>query len=222
MRRADRLFEIIQVLRSARRPLTGVQIAERLEVSARTIYRDIAALQAMRVPIEGAAGVGYVMRWGYDLPPLNFDAEETEAIMVGLRLLARTGDTGLQRAAARVTAKIDAGSKAAGLEVSDWGVSSRGGVEISALRDALREERKLRLWYCDEHGRETERVVSPIAIVYYIEVVVLAAWCALRDDFRHFRTDRIARCDVLEERVQADMAALRDEWSRRREVGAAQ
>ena len=106
MRRADRLFELIQVLRRARKAVTAAQLAEKLEVAPRTIYRDIAALMAMRVPIDGAAGVGYVMRPGYDLPPLMFDREEVEAIAVGLQLLGRTGDRGLLAAGRRAGAKI--------------------------------------------------------------------------------------------------------------------
>ena len=106
MRRADRLFELIHLLRRARKAITAVQLAEALEVSPRTIYRDIAALMAMRVPIDGAAGVGYIMRPGYDLPPLMFDREEVEAVAVGLQLLNRTGDQDLQAAARRVAAKI--------------------------------------------------------------------------------------------------------------------
>src|SRR5580704_9423170 len=106
MRRADRLFEIIQYLRSAARPVTAAGLAETLEVTVRTIYRDIAALQARRVPIEGAPGIGYVLRRGYDLPPLMFTLEEVEAIVVAARLLRRTGDLGLQDAAASVLSKI--------------------------------------------------------------------------------------------------------------------
>ncbi len=106
MSRIDRLFDIIQVLRSAPGPISAVSIAATLEVSPRTIYRDMATLQAMRIPIEGEVGVGYVMGRGYDLPPLNFDEEELESIVVGVNLLARTGDKALQRAADRVLSKI--------------------------------------------------------------------------------------------------------------------
>ena len=108
MRRTDRLFEIIQILRSEHKVVTARDIAGRLEVSVRTVYRDIQALQSMRTPIEGEAGIGYLMRQGYDLPPLNFSVEEVEAIVVGLSLVAQTGDKGLQRAAQQVSRKIDA------------------------------------------------------------------------------------------------------------------
>src|SRR5215471_1661097 len=106
MRRADRLFDIVQTLRAAGRPLTAAALADQLEVTVRTIYRDIAALQASRVPIEGAAGVGYVLRRGYDLPPLMFTAEETDAIALGMRLLRRLRDPALHQAAASVLAKL--------------------------------------------------------------------------------------------------------------------
>jgi len=128
MRRSSRLFEIIQLLRGASAPTTAQAIAEALEVNKRTIYRDIASLQAMRVPIEGEAGIGYVMRAGFDLPPLMFTADEIEAIVVGLSLLGRTSDTNLQTAAARIIGKLadvlpvgsDASLSGRSLQVSHW------------------------------------------------------------------------------------------------------
>src|SRR5580704_2940472 len=108
MRKASRLFEIIQILRLAKRPITSAEIAERLEVTQRSIYRDIAALQAMRVPIAGGRGIGYILRPGFNLPPLMFSIEETEAIVLALALLDRTGDAGLKQAAKRVNQKIAA------------------------------------------------------------------------------------------------------------------
>ena len=200
MRRADRLFELIHLLRRARKAITAVQLAEALEVAPRTIYRDIAALMAMRVPIDGAAGVGYIMRPGYDLPPLMFDREEVEAVAVGLQLLNRTGDQDLQAAARRVAAKI-AGVlpelRADELDdgrfvVSDFGTPAAA--DMGMLRSAVRDNRRLALVYRDERDRLTERTCLPLAVIYYIEVTVLAAWCELRDDFRHFRADRIVAC----------------------------
>jgi len=223
MGRSNRMFEVIQVLRSARKPLTAQALAERLEVTKRTIYRDVAALQAMRIPIEGEAGIGYVMRRGFDLPPLMFDADEVEAIVVGLALLQRTGDRGLLAAAASVGAKIaevlpqEAGGAIGSnaLQVSKWGAAAPG-IDMKALRRAIREERKLRLGYLDGADKPTQRVVMPIAIVYYVEVAVLAAWCELRDDFRHFRVDRIASCKSLNERFTGEGAALRRLWEQSR------
>ena len=200
MRRADRLFELIQLLRRTRRADTAAQLAETLEVAPCTVYRDIAALMAMRVPIDGAAGVGYVMRSGYDLPPLMFDREEVEAIAVGLQLLGRTGDKGLLAAGRRAGAKI-AGVLPERREdefddgrfvVSDSGAPAAAGMDV--LRAAVRNARRLALTYRDERRRTTERICLPLAVVYYVEATVLAAWCDLREDFRHFRADRIVAC----------------------------
>lgn len=171
----------------------------------------------MRVPVEGEAGIGYLMRRGYDLPPLNFDQEEIEALRVGLSMLARTGDSSLQRAAQRICDKIEAlQSPADWLQVAPWGAAhddpARGCVRLADLRAAVREERKLRLTYRDEHEIETVRVVRPIALVYHIESTMLAGWCELRTGFRHFRTDRIWGCEPLEDRFAGQSATLRDMW----------
>ena len=178
MRRSDRLFEIIQILRSARKPITAETLAGQLEVSIRTIYRDIAALQVMNTPIEGEAGIGYIMRRGYDLPPLNFDLEEIEALRVGLALLSRTGDSALQRAARRIHEKIDAlHGPANWLQVAPWGAAlddpAKGCVSKSTLRDAIRGERKLELVYQDEQGCRTTRTVRPLALVYHLELSLI-------------------------------------------------
>ena len=213
MPRSARLFEIIQIIRAAPNPVTAAQIAALLEVSTRTVYRDIAALQAMRTPVEGAAGIGYVMRAGYDLPPLNFDIEEIEAITVGLSLLSRTGDSALEKAATRVFAKIDAaGRDNRSLRVSDWGVADKHAIDPAMLRAAIRDEQKLRIRYRDRAGRETGRIVWPIALTYFVEVLVVAAWCELREDFRHFRVDRIRAAEVIEEGFKGRGDGLRRAW----------
>ena len=213
MSRSDRLFEIIQILRSETRSITAADIAARLEISTRTVYRDIQTLQAMRTPIEGEAGVGYLMRQGYDLPALNFSADEIEAIVVGMSLISRTGDKSLQKAAQRVTDKIDsARQKLDSFQVSQWGAKQPELVDPETLRLAIREEQKLQLSYEDENQTETSRCVLPIAIVYHIEVILLVAWCELRNDFRHFRVDRMLSCEPsgLFFRHQGDR--LRKRW----------
>lgn len=217
MRRSNRLFEIIQILRATDRPVTAESLARQLEVSTRTIYRDIAALQMMSTPIEGEPGIGYVMRRGYDLPPLNFDLEEIEALRVGLALLSRTGDSALQRAARRIHEKIDVlHGPANWLQVAPWGAAlddpAKGCVSKSTLRDAIRGERKLELVYQDERGCRTTRTVRPLALVYHLESVMLACWCELRAGFRHFRTDRIYECRVLDEFFAGQGDALRAIW----------
>ena len=193
MPRSSRMFEIIRALRSATHPMTAAQIAEMLEVTHRTIYRDIATLQSMRVPVEGAAGVGYIMRKGYDLPPLNFDVEEAEAITVGLSMIARTGDKSLQKAARRAATKLaEATPLSQTLFSSTWGAEEPYGIDLSENRQAIREEKKLCITYRDADGTETDRTVCPISIIYYSEVIIMPAWCELRNDFRHFRLDRLA------------------------------
>ncbi|MEP2640759.1 YafY family protein [Roseobacter sp.] len=215
MPRSDRLFEVIQVLRAAKAPMTADDLARRLEVSVRTIYRDIATLQARQTPIEGAPGIGYVMRSGYDLPPLNFDADERDALRVGLAMLARTGDGGLQSAALRIHRKIDAlHGSADWMQVAPWGAppDDTGAVCGAGVRDAIRSAAKLELTYRDESGAQTQRVVRPLALVYHLDCVMLAGFCELRGDFRHFRTDRIEQSTPLEARFTSQVETLRALW----------
>ena len=213
MARSTRMFEIIQLLRNANQPRTAAQIAEELEVTPRTIYRDIASLQAMRVPIDGAAGVGYIMRPGFDLPPINFDIEEAEAVTVGLAMIARTGDRGLKRAGRRACRKLSEATQLSdALLSSTWGPQEPDVVDLSDLRAAIRQERKLSITYRDGSGAETRRTVLPFAIVYHSEAIILAAWCELRNDFRNFRPDRIADYEQLEDGFKGRGEGLRREW----------
>lgn len=213
MRKAERLFEIIQILRSHNQSVTAEALAEELEVSKRTIYRDIQALQAMRTPIDGEAGIGYMLRGGYDLPAVNFSANELEAIVVGLNLLARTGDRSLQQAAKSVANKIDSvREKTDSLIVSGWGVEMPDDIDIEQLRSAIRQEQKLQINYRDESGGESQRCILPIAVIYYTEVVVLAAWCELREDFRHFRVDRLTHSELLDQYFHNNSKELRQRW----------
>jgi predicted DNA-binding transcriptional regulator YafY len=216
MRRADRLFDIIQTLRTAANPLTAAALADRLEVTVRTIYRDIAALQASRVPIEGAAGIGYVLRRGFDLPPLMFTADEIDAIVVGAKLVRRLRDSKLHDAADGVLAKISivlpealrSQLSAAPFFVSDGNAPAVTGIDLGQAREAIREMRKLAIAYLDEHGRRTERIIWPLAMAYYVDVTLIGAWCELRSDFRHFRVDRIAAAQVLDERFSSEGGRL--------------
>lgn len=224
MSRSIRMFEIIQLLRNTTHPMTAERIGELLEVSKRTIYRDISALKSMRVPIDGEAGIGYIMRPGFDLPPLAFTSEEVEAIVVGLALLKRTGDIGLQNAAEQVAYKIDAvlpeGAispvNKSGLEVSSWLGATPSGDIMSKLRQAIREEDQLEIMYSNANGDITKRRVKPLAIIYYIEVELLAVWCELRSDFRHFRVDRILKLNSMGKRFSDEMPQLRNLWLEKR------
>lgn len=220
MRRADRLFDIIQSLRVASRPMTAAMLAEHLEVNIRTVYRDIAALQARRIPIEGASGIGYVLRRGFDLPPLMFTADEIDAIAVGARLVRRLRDPGLQEAAGAVLAKIvtilpDAlrpGVVSAPFHVSDGSAETPEGIDLSDVRRAIRETRKLRITYADVKGQRSHRTIWPIAMAYYVDVTVIGAWCELRADYRHFRVERVIIASLLEETFSGQGGKLMKGW----------
>jgi len=220
LRRADRLFDILQTLRVATGPMTASAIAARLEVTMRTVYRDIATLQARRIPIEGAAGIGYVLRKGFDLPPLMFTVDEIDAIAVGARLVRRLRDPGLRAAADNVLAKVATvlpgslrgGVTAAPFFVSDGDAQAPTGVDLADLRRAIRETRKLRIAYADAQGNRSERTVWPVAMAYYVDVTLLGAWCELRQDFRHFRVERIVASTLLDEQYDTDGGRLMQRW----------
>jgi predicted DNA-binding transcriptional regulator YafY len=221
MRRSDRLFDIIQRLRTARRPVTAATLAADLEVNQRTVYRDIATLQARRVPIDGEAGVGYVLRKGFDLPPLMFTADEIEAIAVGARMVQRLRDPKLQEAAASVLAKVTTvlpdtirdSLTSSHIFVSPGLAASAKGIDLAELRAAIRDSRKLYIAYADEKGRRTNRTVWPIAMAYYVDVTLVGAWCELRADYRNFRVERIQSSRVLDEHFDQDNGRLFREWS---------
>ncbi|MGF9692977.1 YafY family protein [Rhizobium sp. 0TCS1.26] len=220
MRKASRLFEIIQILRLARRPVTAATIAAQLEVTARSIYRDIAALQAMRVPIEGGRGIGYILRPGFTLPPLMLSIEESEAIVLALALLERTGDTELKQAAKQVTRKIAAAVPAPLAEsfsrnaLHAWGAVAPApdAADLSTVRRAIRDEQKLLLDYRDELGRATERQIRPIALIYYSQTANIVGWCELRQAIRNFRVDRVARCEPVPDFFRHQGEELRRLW----------
>ena len=202
MGRSSRLFEIIQMLRRATGPVSARAIADTLEASQRTIYRDVVSLQAMRVPIEGEAGVGYIWQGGFDLPPLMFTVYEVEAVVVGLSPIGRTGDVALLVAAARAGQKIadvlpdsaDQRFSSSRLHVSRWHAIPPSAVNYGIMRHAIREECKLHLHYQDAESRCSERIIRPVALIYYVDNVVLAAWCELRENFRHFRVAQVMNC----------------------------
>lgn len=200
MRRADRLFQIVQMLRGGRL-LTARMLADRLEVSERTIYRDIADLQGTGVPIDGEAGVGYIMREGFDLPPLMFTRDEIVALVAGARLIRAWGGTGMARAAEEALVKIDAvlpdAERARAAQVQVHAVNmpqldpaTRDRLDI--LERAAEDRTRLVLDYADEAGATTQRPVRPLGIWFWGKVWTLIAWCELREDFRMFRADRIS------------------------------
>jgi predicted DNA-binding transcriptional regulator YafY len=220
VRKASRLFEIIQILRIAKAPVTAAAMAAQLGVVARSIYRDIDALKAMDVPIEGGRGIGYVLRKGFSLPPLMFSIEETEAITLALALLERSADRQLRDAAANVSRKIAAAMPAplrqtfARDSIHAWGgiTPPPEGIELATLRLAIRDEIKLAFAYVDEGGRGTRRIVRPLAIVYYSQWTTLVAWCDTRDAIRNFRTDRMSEARLLDDRFTGEGEKLRKAW----------
>ncbi|PID60375.1 MAG: transcriptional regulator [Gammaproteobacteria bacterium] len=221
MRRTDRLFHIIQTLRQHHQPMTGMALAERLEVSLRTLYRDIAELQLQGVPIRGEAGIGYVLDAGYDLPPLMLSANELEAAVLGARWVAGRGDPALQAAAASLLGKIEAVIPEAlrpiitqsALRVLDAGALENDLIDADQLRTAMRLCRKVRIRYrALSNDAITERTIWPFLLGYFDKVKVIAAWCELRDDFRHFRTDRVESLQVLDDCYPEHPEALRKRW----------
>ena len=220
MRRAERLFQIIQVLRRSTRPVTGAALAAELEVSTRTVYRDVADLMAQRVPITGEAGLGYLLAAEYDMPPLMLNPAELEAIVLGAQWVAGRGDPLLSPAAHDVLAKIvtavPAHLRRFVVEPST-GVAPRLDlseevVDIATLRDAIRQRVKLRLRYRADGGEETERIVCPVVLGYSDAHRVLIAWCELRQGFRHFRTDRLRAAERLDQPIGLPHRLLLRRW----------
>lgn len=227
MRRTERLFAIIQILRRARAPITASAMADELETSLRTVYRDVAELIAQRVPVRGEAGIGYMLERGYDMPPLMLTPDEIEAAVLGAQWVAARGDPALSRAANDLVAKIGAVIPShlrpflldTALTAPDRSQRVKpDGLDVGRVRAAIRNQTKIRLTYVDEAERETTRMVWPVAIAYYEAVRLLAAWCELRQDFRHFRTDRVAQADFLDERYPARKDVLRAQWRKAAEA----
>lgn len=201
MRRADRLYRLTELLRGGR-VTTARRLADRLEVSERTIYRDIADLMASGVPVEGEAGVGYVMRPGFDVPPLMFDRSEITALVTGARLVEAWGGAAMARAASEALEKIAAvvpadiaraadGTAIQAFRTPDLDAAARERLDL--LDNAIHTATRLKLHYTDASGRETARHVRPLGLVFWGKVWTFIAWCELRDDFRMFRVDRITR-----------------------------
>ncbi|PID36094.1 MAG: DNA-binding transcriptional regulator [Rhodobacterales bacterium] len=200
MRRADRLFQIVQHLRGGRL-VTAQTLAEELEVSTRTIYRDIADLIGSGVPVEGEAGVGYVMRQGFDLPPLMFTAEEVTALVAGARLTQLLGGIELANAAAEALVKIETilpetlrqRATAVPIHAIDFGnMSPEERARFDVIEAACRDHKRLRFDYIDAAGAHSQREVRPLGLHFWGRVWTLATWCELRDDFRSFRLDRMS------------------------------
>jgi predicted DNA-binding transcriptional regulator YafY len=221
MSRAQRLLDLVQVLRRHRRPVSGRKLAAELGVSIRTLYRDNVTLQGQGAPIEGEPGLGYILKPGFMLPPLMFSEEEIEALVLGSRWVADRADPALALAARDAMAKIVAVLPAdLTRRVEEAALILGPGkmlidapqLDLAAIRKAIRAERRASINYGDAEGRVSERIVWPLALSFFDQVRVLVAWCELRQDFRHFRTDRLTRFEALDGRYPQRRQALLKTW----------
>ena len=220
MRRADRLFQIIQILRRQRAPITADALAAELETSRRTVYRDVADLMSQRVPIRGEAGTGYVLDRGFDMPPLMLTPDEIEVAVLGAQWVAARGDVVLRRAAqdliAKIAATVPERLRPLVLEPASGTPPALGQapdtLDLAEVRVAVRAGTKIVLRYRDERDRESERVVWPVVVGYLESTRLLIAWCELRQGFRSFRTDRVVGATFLKERYAEKPSVLRARW----------
>ena len=220
MRRAERLFQIIQILRAKRRPVTGRQLADELAISLRSLYRDMAELIAQRVPVRGEAGTGYVLDDGYDMPPLMLTPDELEAAVLGAAWVARRGDPALARGARDLIAKIAQSIPQAlrpvlldaALKPMAMRPLAQETLDVGIVRRAVRDSLKISIAYRNGDGGVTSRLIWPIFIAYLEDVRIVVAWCELRRDFRHFRTDRIAAIEQTAERIPERRETLLKRW----------
>jgi predicted DNA-binding transcriptional regulator YafY len=218
MRRADRLFQIIQIMRRRRTVTTAAQIARRLEVSERTVYRDIRDLMLAGTPIDGEAGVGYRIRPDYDLPPLMFDREEIQALVLGARIVRQFGDPALARASESILGKVAAVIPKelepllaeTRLFVPSVLSAKRSADGLAIAREALIGRRRLRFRYASERGEASERTVRPLGVFFWGRTWTLAAWCEMRTAFRNFRIDRMSDAALCDEFIDEPGRTLRD------------
>lgn len=219
MRRGDRLFEIIEILRRAKAPISAQSIGTELGVTKRTVYRDVAALIAQGVPINGEAGVGYILEPGFHMPPLMLTPDEIEAVMLGIMWVKTRGEPELALAADKLITKLETVAPTKYRTSFLEPTVSVAPVDLpeeklgaAAIRMAIRRRRKIALVYSDNAGKKTERVIWPILLGYRDTSRIIAAWCELREGFRYFRTERIAQAEVLDAPIPRRMDLLRTEW----------
>jgi len=226
MSRSERLLELLQSLRRYRLPVSGKKLAQDLQISIRTLYRDIASLQAQGAMIDGEPGVGYVLRPGFMLPPLMFSDDEIEALVLGSRWVSKRADRQLAAAASNALAKIAAvlpddlrrGLDANALLVSQHDTTALETIDLGLVRKAIRVEQKLTINYSNLEGAESRRTIWPFAIGFFENARILVAWCELRSGLRHFRTDRISSLTLLDQRYPRNKQALLKEWRKTQEA----
>jgi predicted DNA-binding transcriptional regulator YafY len=220
MSRTQRLLTLMDALRRHRRPVTAAALAGELSVSVRTIYRDVQSLIGLGAPIDGEAGLGYLLRGGFFLPPLMFDEDEIEALVLGARWVEKQADPALAGAARNALAKIAAASpknlRDAMAETGLWAPAAwnkpKIAISLQPIREAIRREHKLEVAYVDGNGKPTHRTIWPIALAFYEGHETVAAWCELREGFRHFRTERIGALTATGVRYPRRRAVLVREW----------
>lgn len=220
MSRSERLLDLIQVLRRHRTPVSGKALADELGISIRTLYRDIVTLQGHGADIEGEPGLGYVLRPGFMLPPLMFSEDEIEVITLGIRWAAVNGDARLGAAANNAAAKIAAvlpadlrrDMETSALLVGSGQKVAGGHIDMTPVRAAIRRERKLRIAYRDKDAMTTQRFIWPFALAFFDKVRVIAAWCELRQGFRHFRIDRIETLEETDIRYSRRRTEMMKAW----------
>lgn len=206
MRRADRLFQVIQILQRNRSVVTAQEISEELEVSVRTIYRDIRDLMTNRVPIRGEAGMGYILEQGFDMPPLMFSEEEIDAVMLGIQWVRANGDPHISRASEDVLSKIEAVlppdrrrlMHSARQVIPQRSETTKIWVSMPDVRSAIRHQQKAETRYQTPAGVITERIICPLLVVFFEDIQLLVAWCELREGFRNFRMDRFENFHLLD------------------------
>lgn len=225
MSRSERLLDLLQILRGYRQPVSGQALADRLGVSIRTLYRDIATLQGQGADIQGEAGLGYVLKPGFMLPPLMFTVDEIEALVLGARWVARRGDDRLGQAALSAQARIAdvlppalRDEMAASALLVGPGPGPAAVIDPAVIRAAIRAEHKLAISYGNAAGALSDRVIWPFAIGFFDRVQVVVAWCELRDGFRVFRIDRISACSDMATRYPRRRQALLKAWQIERDI----
>ncbi|QQR35135.1 YafY family transcriptional regulator [Devosia oryziradicis] len=220
MSRTARLLDLLQLLRNRSTPITGPALAQELGISIRSLYRDIATLQAQGADIIGEPGLGYVLRPGFTLPPLMFSADEIEAIVLGSRWVAARADDGrlsqsAKQALSKITAVLPAElrerAEATNLLVARMGLAPAT-IDAGIIRLAIRNERKLIITYRGPDDTETERTIWPFLIGFFEQARLVAAWCELRQGYRHFRIDRISHVEATEVRYPRRRAVMLKEW----------
>jgi predicted DNA-binding transcriptional regulator YafY len=223
MTRSHRLLDLLQLLRQHKCPVKGSLLASQLGVSLRTLYRDIRTLQEQGAPIEGEAGLGYILQSGYMLPPLMFSDEEIEALVLGMRWVSKRGDTPLSKAAYNALAKVAAvlprelrpEIETSTLLIGPSNVIESDKVDLTHVRQAIRKQCKVEMIYYDLKEEKSVRTIWPFGLAFFDHVYILMAWCELRKDFRNFRYDRILSFSLTSTRYLKNRQALLKEWSQR-------